>query len=247
MSYGNPVLDFYLQVRKGRVGGHSSLVVVGENDTVGTTFESLWPEGGLINWPASAAQLTVSSDSTDDDAGGTGALTLSISGLSTDFSLLTETITLDGQTGVTTTNSYYRINDLTVLTAGSTGNNVGNIYIGTGSITTGKPATVYGLIEPGYNVAHGGHYTIPKGNSCFQIYCVNSSDSPTMFAQFIRPPGGIFYASGSIFVDNTQEVKPQVAPMMVPGTDYEIRAKALSGTASATTYVEFLCSDNRAG
>jgi hypothetical protein len=247
MSYGNPVLDFYLQIRKGRIDGHSAKIIIGENDTVGTTFETLWPEGGLMPWPTSAAQLTVSSSSTDDDAGGTGALTVLVEGLATDFSPLSETITLDGQTGVTTTESYYRVNDIKVLTAGSTGNNQGNLYVGTGTITAGKPATVYALIKPGCNMAHGGHYTVPKGSTCFLTHVLLSADAPATFCQFVRPPGGLFYASGSVLVNYSQEIDIRIADPLIAGTDYEIRAKTSSGTANTTVFSELLCADSRAG
>lgn len=247
MSYGNPSLDFYLQLRKGRIGGHSPKVVIGENETVGTTYETLWPEGGLISWPSSAAQLTVSSSSTDDDSGGTGALTLLVEGLAEDFSKLEEIITLDGQTEVTTTESYYRINDLKVLTAGTDEENKGTIYIGEGTITAGKPATVYSLIKPGCNIAHGGHYTVPKSCLCFVRHLSYSTSTPAMFCLFTRPAGGIFYAGGAVIVDTTLEMIVRIADPLPAGTDYEIRAKALSGTANTTLYSELLCSDIRAG
>ena len=247
MSYSTPPLDFFLQVRKGRIMGHTAVTLVGENTAASTSWETLWPEGGIGTWPTTAAQLTISSTSTDDDAGGTGMLTLKIDGLDIDFNPLTETITLDGQTAVTTTNSYYRINALTGLTAGSTGSNQGTIYVGTGTVTTGKPATIYGIITPNSHSSFNGRFTVPKGLTYHNVFTLVSSDAPTLVQQFLRPPGGLFYGSGAVVVDGAVTITPRVAPQLTAGSDYELRIKTISGAAQPYSYSEFIAADIRSG
>jgi len=247
MSYFSPPLDFYLQIRKGRIPGHSSATLLGECETVGTTEETIWCDEGLLLWPSSATQMTVSSESVDDDQGGAGATSLMIEGLDSNFNLLTETVVLDGQTGVTTANSYYRINKAQVITVGSAGSNQGKIYIGTGTITAGRPATVYEAVCLNKNISHSGRFTVPAGSSRFQTLAAVTTSAPIVFTQYMRSPGGIFYAGGSAFNNGVFVVESQVSEKLVTGADYEIRAKTITGTALVYVYIEFLVVDDRAG
>jgi len=77
--------------------------------------------------------------------------------------VISETVSLNGQTAVLTTNSYLHINQAYVATAGSLYSAAGNIYFGTGVVTLGVPATVYDIIQYDYNIRVTGSYTIPAG------------------------------------------------------------------------------------
>jgi hypothetical protein len=154
---------FELQVSRGQVAWHRPVVVFGFNGDVDTSPETVWPGGGLLAFPSVALQMSVSSASTDDTSGGTGARTIYISGLDADHNVVSETVTLNGQTAVTTANSYLHINEAYVATAGSGDYAAGSIYIGTGTVTLGVPATVYDIIAFDYNRRVTGSYTIPAG------------------------------------------------------------------------------------
>jgi hypothetical protein len=247
MAFFTPPLDFFLQVRKKRIEGHLPLTINGENSAVGTSWETLWPEGGLANWPSSAQQMTLSSSSTDDTSAGTGLRTLRITGLAADYTEITEDITLNGQTGVTTTNSYLRINDLQGLTAGNTGENQGDIYMGTGTITAGKPDTVYASLYQGYNTCHCGRFTVAKGMQAFLIYSITSTDTAGCFRYYVRPPGGIWSAGPLVHHTDTAHHDVHVSEGFPEGTDFEIRGKADTGTAKMNVYIEFVCADTRSG
>ena len=58
---------------------------------------------------SAATVLKVSSSSTADDEGSTGAETVELFGLDADYNEINETVTLDGQTAVNTTKEYLRI------------------------------------------------------------------------------------------------------------------------------------------
>ncbi len=145
----------------GRNNTISSNLISGKSSLVTTTFSTLWEEGGLYVFPAIASQMTVSSDSTDDDVDGTGGRSLLISYLDEDLLSKQEIITLNGTTPVTTIDSMFRINGMMLFTGGSNNANVGNIYIGTGAVTAGKPTNVYNLIAPNQSLASTAIYTTP--------------------------------------------------------------------------------------
>lgn len=155
--------QFELQVSRGQIAWHRSVIVFGFNGDVDSSPETIWPGGGLLAFPSAAIQMTVSSSSASDTSSGTGARTIYISGLDASHNEISETVTLNGQNAVTTTKSYLHINEAYVATAGSGNSAAGSIYIGTGTVTAGVPATVYDIIAFDYNRRITGSYTIPAG------------------------------------------------------------------------------------
>lgn len=154
---------FGLQVARGQIQGHSVIQVFGYNPDVDTSEESVWPADGVVPHPTVAAVLKISSSSANDTAAGTGARTVFIEGVNGDYNVVSDTITLDGQTAVNTVNEYLFVNRFFVLTAGSGGKNAGNINAGTGVVTSGVPAVLYDLIGTGNNNRTTAHYCVPAG------------------------------------------------------------------------------------
>jgi hypothetical protein len=158
---------FELQVARGQIQGHRNVTVFGFNPDVDTTQVSVWPLPSLITFPASAIQMKVSSSSANDTSAGTGARTVVVQGLDADYNEVTETVTLNGQTAVTMTASLLRVNYAYVATAGSGNSAAGSIYIGTGTVTSGVPATVYDIIKLDYNTTITGSWTVPAGYTAY--------------------------------------------------------------------------------
>jgi uncharacterized Zn-binding protein involved in type VI secretion len=156
---------FELQVARGFIQGHRAVTVFGYNPDVDTSEVTVWPLPSVITHPAAALQMKVSSTSANDASGNTGARTVVIQGLDANYNEISETVTLNGQTGVLTTQSFFRINYAYVATAGNTNSAAGDIYFGTGTVTAGVPATVYNIIKYDFNNTVTGHYTIPAGYS----------------------------------------------------------------------------------
>lgn len=158
---------FNLQVARGQIAQHQSVVVFGYNSDVDTSIETVWPYGGILTFPSAALQMKVSSDSANDTAAGTGARTVYIEGLDVNHAVISETVTLNGQTAVLTTQSFLHVNNFYVATAGSGKSAAGSIYIGTGTVTAGVPATVYDVILLDYNARITGSYTVPAGYTAY--------------------------------------------------------------------------------
>lgn len=161
---------FDLQVARGQVAWHDVVHVFGYNPDVDSAAEeTVWTAGGILGHPVSATVMTVSSTSTNDTSDGTGARTVFIKGVNGTGGYATETVILNGQTAVNTTKSYFSIESVTVLTVGSGGVNAGNINIGTGTVTTGVPAVIYGQIATGENNSLMGHWTCPTGYTGYMV------------------------------------------------------------------------------
>lgn len=166
---------FELQVSRGQVAWHRPVVVFGFNPDVDTTPETIWPSDGILPYPSSAIQMKVSSGSADDTSAGTGARTIYIGGLDASHNEISEVVTMNGQTAVLTTKSYLHINQAYVMTAGSLNGAAANIYIGTGVVTAGVPATIYDIIAYDYNNRITGSFTIPAGYTGYLVQGLFSS------------------------------------------------------------------------
>jgi hypothetical protein len=171
---------FELQVARNLVAGHRIEHIFGYNPDIDSgTEETIWTYGGLYSHLAEPTILKISSGSTNDTAAGTGARTVYILGINGDGSEVAETVTLNGQTAVNTTYTYTEIQRMVVMTVGSGGVNAGQIYAGTGTVTTGVPANVYGHIAVGENQSLMGHFTVPAGYTGYMMRGKISSGTPT--------------------------------------------------------------------
>jgi hypothetical protein len=200
MSCNNVNIEnFPLAVSSGALSpSYKEVYKFGSNAIVGNTLETIWEQGGLYAYPASASTMTVSSSNTNDTSAGTGARTVLISGLDASYNEASETIILDGQTAVTTTNSYIRMNRAVVLTAGSGADNAGVIYVGTGTVTSGVPANIFTTIIIGANQTLQAFWTVPANYTAYiyqtNISTGNSSNTPAVLKTVLvaRPFGGVF-------------------------------------------------------
>lgn len=170
---------FELQVSRGQIAWHRSVVVFGYNSDVDTSPETIWPGGGLLLFPASAIQMKVSSGSANDTSNGTGARTVYIGGLDANHNETSEVVTMNGQTAVLTTKFYLHINQAYVASAGSLDGAAGNIYIGDGTVTAGVPATVYDIIALDYNNRITGSFTVPAGYTGYLVQGLFSTGQPS--------------------------------------------------------------------
>lgn len=177
-QYGKNEL-FELQVARGQIQGHRNVTVFGFNGDVDQTQVSVWPLPSLITFPAAALQMTVSSTSANDTAAGTGARTVVVQGLDANYNEVTETVTMNGQTAVTMSASLLRVNYAYVATAGSGNSAAGDIYIGTGTVTAGVPATTYDIIKVDYNTTTTGSYTVPAGYTAYVSQGLFSTGQPS--------------------------------------------------------------------
>ena len=231
---------FELQVAQGQIAYHEHIYKFGQNSVVGNSVETIWQQGGLYSYPPSATTMTVSSSDTNDTSAGTGARTVQIAGLDGDYNEISETITLNGQTAVTTTNSFLRVNRALVLTAGSGGSNAGIIYVGTGTVTAGVPANVYTTINgDGTNQSLQAFWTVPANYNAYiyqtNISTGNSSNTPAVLKTLLvaRPYGGVFNTKELIVLTDGNHLQNYSFPItLTEKTDIEFRAESSSGSVS---------------
>ena len=230
--------NFPLAVSSGSLSpSYKEIYKFGNNPIVGNTLETIWSQGGIYAYPASATTMTVSSSSTNDTSAGTGARTVTISGLNGSYVETSENITLNGQTAVTTVNSYIRMNRAFVLTAGSGEQNAGVIYVGTGTVTAGVPANIFTTISVGTNQTLQSFWTVPANYTAYlyqtNISTGNASNTPASLRVSLvaRPFGGVFNTKELIALIDGDHIQSYNFPIKyTEKTDLEFRGISSSGS-----------------
>jgi hypothetical protein len=221
---------FYLQVARNQISFHKSNFKFGFNADVDNSLETVWAQGGLYSYLASASVLKVSSSSTADTSAGTGARTVELSGLDTNYDEISETVTLNGQTAVNTTNEFLRINRMVIRSAGTGGQNAGVIYAGTGTVTTGVPANKYATIAIGDNQTVMALWTVPRGYTAYllqtDITVATTQNNKYCTVHLVSRPNGEVFQIKDKFVKAESSVhQAYTIPLKFEEkTDIEVRA-----------------------
>lgn len=206
----------------------------------------------VVRWASvfdAAYQLDISSSSAADAAAGTGARTIDVYGLDKDFILLKETVTLNGQTKVTTVGSFRRVFEIVVATAGTGNANAGDIYIvkaGTGgTYTAGVPGTLTSAVIKGLagdNYGLSGLWTAPRGTTYTLAALALSAraQSGTVKLQHGYPTdNGLVYPRYKIdFAPANPTFAPIPAPVLVIREKEDVYFTALCATAGGLASVE---------
>jgi len=206
---------FDLQVARGQVVGHTGLEIFGYSANIaasatGPMWEGQTQSGGLYTYPSSAAPLVLVSDSASDNT----TRSVVIDGLDANFAQQYETITLNGTSNVTTTKSFLRINQMSMLNSTNTG-----------TITAKISSTTYAQINPGIGQTQMSIYTVPAGFTFYLSYtqydaAIGFTSSAYMAGQEYNkfnagPNGGLITVTHqSVFVQKQET--PFAAPIPHP-------------------------------
>ena len=158
----------------GYVTGHTSDV------------RDIWPISATtarINIPESLRIMSVSSSNSNDTEGGSGAQVINIGGIDRYQEIRSEIIKLNGQTEVKTQFAYTNILNVEVVETGSSGSNEGVIYVGSGTVAAGVPATPYFAMREFTGSAETLCFAIPENYefTVEHIYIVPKTFATTSF------------------------------------------------------------------
>lgn len=223
----NSVSNYALEVARGNITGVASVNKFGrcpDNVDLGVSTD-IWDGASAatatIIWvaPTQARTHTIVSTSTSDDGSpaGVGARTIRVYGL-TDWGTneVSEDITMDGTTGVTTSNSYVIIHRMRVLTKGATNTNVGTI---TATATT--DTTLTAQINPGEGQTQMAIYGVPSTQklylSCYyasiqrnaggsaDIELLVNPEPDTQLTNFLVKHTNVVTSGGTSFIERNFE------------------------------------------
>ena len=176
---------YELLVAQGKVTGVTNVNIYGTQANVNGTFIPIWEKDTAYTYPTSAIQMTLYSSSASDTA-----VSVRIDGLDANYLPITEVLVLtNGTTGVTTVNSYFRINSMNVLTS-SSNNPVGTLYLSNSAKTV-----TYAQINISVGRTQMTIYTVPAGYTFYLervgAYTSAGPTKTTYYRAETRSPTGI--------------------------------------------------------
>ncbi len=240
--------DYLTELNAGNIPGRTGVNIRGHDETVpaggpfglspGFGGQSAQFDQSAIDRNATPAVVKVaSSDNVQDKAAGTGALTVSVQGLDSNGDAQSETVTMNGTSEVTTSNSFSAIHQLVVLTTGGNNANVGTIWCGTGTFTTGVPAVRMMSMEIGHNISLGAYYVVPLAKQFVLrqfIATVATSNKDAEVRIETSANGVLWYTQAPFGLEAGDFTTPVIAlPIIASGT--HIRLRATGGATSTIT------------
>jgi len=223
----------------------------GANLSVGVDIETIWEAGGIYEYLTVASTVSAISDDSGDTVAGTGARTIEIQGLDSNYNTVTEIISTNGtSSGPASTNEFLRIYRALVKTAGSTGTNEGQINVNAGSTTVisiGTKGT--GVNKEGFGQSQTSVYTIPAGKTGYITqWSVGSSiynSGVQAFLMLSEPNDGPIMRTKDIMFLNNYSIKDYKVPLQaLEKTDIEVRAYDTSSGIPVSTSYNVILVDN---
>lgn len=207
-------LDTETSIASGKFSGYSIVNKVGRNPDIDTATvpEDIWGGDGVYTgFPDTDLEtIEILSDSVNDTAAGTGARSVNITGLDTNYNVISETVILNGTTPVETIQQFRRAHTMRTVTAGSGGVNAGTI---TARHSTTE-ANIFVVMQPGINQTNSSGYTVPAGYTAYmrKLYGAirgNASGTSVDGGLWTRTFGEVFrqrrpfnVSSGAPWIDN---------------------------------------------
>jgi len=222
---------FDLQVARGQIPYHSVVNIYGYQSTVGASFIPIWENNTAYTYPASAISMLMT---------GTGSDTakVQINGLDANYNPITETVTLNGSTGVATTNNYFRVNGLVVVS----GNPAANVTL---TSSDGNTSNTYAKIVTGIGKSQNTWYTVPANNTFYltrsQVFSTATAIASTGYNSYqvvtISSTGVQQVLTKRPFTGNF-EIRRVVPTAYVAGTDIQWQANTNSGNSTVAVSLE---------
>lgn len=221
-----PETPYGLLVAQGKITGVTNVNIYGTQANVNGTFIPIWEKDTAYTYPTSAIQMTLYSSSASDTA-----VTVRIDGLDSSYNMLSETLVLtNGTTGVTTVNSYFRINSMVVVSTTSN-NPVGTLYL-----TNAAKTVTYAQINVGAGRTQMTVYTVPAGYTFYLervgAYTSAGPNKTTYYRATTISPTGI-----SSQVLTTPFVTSYTVDRIVPRPYLEKTDIQYQASSDATSYV----------
>ena len=234
-----------IPIAAGLVDGYSNIHKFGRNPNVGGAPETIWQNGGVYSYLSAASTVYVSAvDATNDNPTGTGARTVTVQGLDTNYNVVEETLSVNNTEGSV---EFLRVFRAFVATAGSILTNDDIIKISTGAGGTGTILATIGIIGTGTTFGLGqtqlALYTIPAGKTGYLTNwqvgggTYNDSITATLLARELDGADVPFRSRDIMDVPGGFHTRNYNIPYRFPQkTDIEVRAIASTGSVVSSSF-----------
>ena len=251
--FGKMNKDFYFEVARGAVNGHTSYTIASHADDVGTTLKTIGQYGTSTQYvyPTTASIDYISSNSASDTH------TLTIIGLDANYAEVTQTATLTGTTPVALTTPIFRVNFFLNDTATVT---VGTVFLwdspsGNGTEHTAGVPTVASTVKAFINKSTGAisdehHlssvFTVPANKDGYIVFGKTTvTDAKSLELTFwVREQGKVFKQVHHIDIrDSNYDYFFKVPAKIASKSDIEVKALIDVGTGETSAHYDIILVD----
>jgi hypothetical protein len=214
-----------LAIAKGEVNGYSVRNIFGYNAAIETTYIPAWENATAYTYPTSALTMTVTSNVADN------GVVILIIGLDANYNQISETVTLAGT--ATTTNQYFRINDVVTVS----GNALNDITISNGGIT-------YAKVRGGDGKNQASIYTVPAGYSFYLMridaFCATAAQNnrQVFFRNLVCLPNGVKLRVAETSFLELMHIQRQMPFRYDEKTDIQFQLRDSSGDQFVSVFGE---------
>lgn len=247
-------IDYGVAVARGETenGGKSTIrgnFKYSRSTVLSTANTTVWDRNTLYSFYASSTLLKIASSDAGDATGGSGAVTVMITGVNNDYEEITETIALEGVTPVTTTNDFLSINTMRVNSSGANNTNDGNItviandqalstFTGAGVPTT--TSNVQAQILAGLGRTLMGVYTVPVSLTSYMTEMhVSSSITKNITVELYEQPFGEAFQIRSSVAFSRQTIDRGFSPPLPFPAKSRIEFRGKSSSTAGNVAVEW--------
>lgn len=212
--------ELNLLIARGKIPDYSNLNIYGYQPAVGTAFIPVWENAIDYVYPVSAITMYL--------AGSVGdTASVSISGLSSSYTPISEVVVLNGSTPVATANTYLRINSMQVVLGNPSGVVTLKNLAGT---------TTYAQIGTGVGRTQAAIYTVPAGYTFYlqrvNVYTsLNGNNFATYQNKTVSSTGVIQITQQAPFAENYLATRIMPRPFLEK-TDIQAQCKLQSTTGA---------------
>ena len=234
-----PTDDTKLNIARGLVTKTVPLFKFGFNDTVGTSYETIWDAGGIYSYPTAANTVVVTSDGAASDSG----VKVTVIGLDANYADLSEEVTLNASGTATTGNTFIRV--FRSFNSGSTEMNSDS-----DDMVLTHSGTTVAQFKGEHNQTLMAVYTVPTGKTFYMKKFTISSHVGTgtvfnIIKIMFKKPDGVFRSQYVFGMKDQFDVKDFDVPLkFTEKTDIEIRAKTSSSTTDVSASFEGIIYDD---
>lgn len=238
--------QFFLEVEQGNISGWTHNRKFGKIFGATTTLAPV-AAGAVYQTPTSAQSLEIISSSTNDTSAGTGARTVTITGLDANWVEQSVTVTMNGTSAVAVTGTWLRVYRMRVTTSGTYGSASASSHAGTITLRNSGAGVTWALlyVDGGFGIGQSliGAYTVPAGYEAYvftSYVSVESSkvvsgyffireNSDTVSAPFspIRAQSSYEFVGGINYIDVDMPIGKYPAK-----TDFGFMCKTAASTAN---------------
>jgi len=236
----NWINDFRFNVQRGVSAKYDIRNPEGQNESIGTTAETIWTPGDDYPFQDTAAAITVVSTSNDDAIAGTGLQKLELKMLDTDGIEQAVIVDMNGTTPVAVPGTFKAVNSCIGIQGGS-----GKFNVGVITVVHNATDTV-AQIEVNKGKALQAVYTVPSDKKAFAFagYFTSANMDNSIIQVLTREPGSIWVAS------RIQYVNQSAAQLVLPfnelssGSQLQLTGKSLTASVALTAGFSLLLKKN---